>query len=66
MLDRSHYNYITRLTKAFKILNNIKCNLCGMKGIFHNENHVICNELHRRFKGIEWYNEHKVEKCNKF
>ena len=38
MFDESHYNYITRLTDAFKTVNNIKCNLCGMKGIIHTEN----------------------------
>ena len=53
MLDGSHYNYITRLTQAFKTVNNIKCNLCGMKGIIHNGNHIICNDCHHTFKGIE-------------
>ena len=66
MLDGSHYNYITRLTQAFKTVNNIKCNLCGMKGIIHNKNHVICNDCHLTYKGIECYNQHKIEKCNKF
>ena len=37
-----------------------------MKGIIHNENHVICNECHLTFKGIECYNQHKIEKSNKF
>ena len=64
MFDRSHYNYITRLTDAFKTVNNIKCNLCGMKGIIHNDKNVICNECHLTFKGTESYNEHKTEKCN--
>ena len=31
-----------------------------MKGIFHNENHLISNECHRSFKRIELYNKHKV------
>ena len=66
MLDGYHYNYITRLTQAFKTVNNIKCNLCKMKGIIHNENHVICNNFHLTFKGIECYNQHKIEKCNKY
>ena len=66
MFDGSHYNYITRLTQAFNTVNNIKCNLCGMKGIIHNENHEICNECHFSFKGIECNNQNKIEKCNKF